>query len=226
MNTKILEALQQLDPTDDGHWTNQGLPRMDVVEAIVGDKGIKRGDITNAAPGFTRETPQLPEEFLKTLKPEASLEEEEEEEEPLVEDGGQPPEVSEEPVTEQGKEPSQADLFEKEIVVLREKKAVTEKNIEASKGELVKLNIQIDSIQRKLDRLNQNSVNLHSAVQGALQQQSKVRADRAEKMRKLHEAGFDPAKIQSRAQIDAAMARKRGRGGNRPKFPTLVHRGN
>lgn len=52
----IVEALGTLDPANDEQWTADGLPRMDVIEELVGDKSITRADVTNAAPDFTRET--------------------------------------------------------------------------------------------------------------------------------------------------------------------------
>lgn len=54
MNDKILAALLQLDTGNDEHWTSDGLPRMDAVEAIVGDRGITRQQVTAAKPGFSR----------------------------------------------------------------------------------------------------------------------------------------------------------------------------
>lgn len=54
MNDKILSALLQLDTNNDDHWTSDGLPRMDAVEAIVGNKGITRQQVTAAKPGFSR----------------------------------------------------------------------------------------------------------------------------------------------------------------------------
>lgn len=56
MTTKIQEALKQLDPANDDHWTADGLPRMDAVEKLVGSSDITREDVTNAAPDFTRDT--------------------------------------------------------------------------------------------------------------------------------------------------------------------------
>lgn len=51
----IKQALQKLDPLDDSHWTAEGLPRMGVVEDLVGDSSINRTDVTNAVPEFNRE---------------------------------------------------------------------------------------------------------------------------------------------------------------------------
>lgn len=53
-NAKIHEALRQLKVEEDNHWTNDGLPRIDVVAELSGIKYLKRGEITAAAPAFTR----------------------------------------------------------------------------------------------------------------------------------------------------------------------------
>jgi hypothetical protein len=47
------QALATLDPDDDAAWTADGLPRMDVLEALIGDKSITREQVD--AIGFTRE---------------------------------------------------------------------------------------------------------------------------------------------------------------------------
>lgn len=59
---QIVAALAQLDPLDDDQWTTDGAPRVDAVEKIL-NKDIKRQDIIDAAPHFSRETAgQLPED--------------------------------------------------------------------------------------------------------------------------------------------------------------------
>jgi hypothetical protein len=49
----IRGALSKLDPANDEQWTDDGLPRTGALEAL-GLKGVTRGKITAAAPGFTR----------------------------------------------------------------------------------------------------------------------------------------------------------------------------
>lgn len=51
---KIRDALAQLDPQNNEHWTDEGLPRTAVVQRIVSDQTIKRGDIQAANPNFVR----------------------------------------------------------------------------------------------------------------------------------------------------------------------------
>lgn len=51
--TKILEALLQLDPTNNDQWTSDGLPRVEVVSELSG-LTVTRKDVTDAKPGFSR----------------------------------------------------------------------------------------------------------------------------------------------------------------------------
>lgn len=52
------KALSQLDPNNEGHWTSDGLPRVDVVARISGNSVLTRRDINDAAPDFTRDSLQ------------------------------------------------------------------------------------------------------------------------------------------------------------------------
>lgn len=55
----ILTALKQLDPANAEHWTGDGAPRLDVLAKLMKVSNVKRGDVTEAAPLFTRENPSL-----------------------------------------------------------------------------------------------------------------------------------------------------------------------
>lgn len=55
MSDKIIDALNKLDPNENAHWTEEGQPQLAVVQQFAGDKNIKRKEITDAAPLFTRE---------------------------------------------------------------------------------------------------------------------------------------------------------------------------
>lgn len=56
---EIKDALAQLDPLNDDHWTADGLPRMDVIEALMDDKSVTRKMVTDVAPNFSRENPVI-----------------------------------------------------------------------------------------------------------------------------------------------------------------------
>lgn len=53
----ISSALLQLDSGNDAHWTDDGLPRVDVVQTILKDPDVRRKDINEAQPGFARAVP-------------------------------------------------------------------------------------------------------------------------------------------------------------------------
>jgi hypothetical protein len=61
MNKRIQEALSNLDVENEGHWTTEGLPRLDVMKDLVGEP-VSRADITTAAKGFSRRNPSLDNE--------------------------------------------------------------------------------------------------------------------------------------------------------------------
>lgn len=58
MEQKILEALSQVDATNDEHWTADGAVRVDVVSELVGEE-VSRADITAVAPKFNRKNTEL-----------------------------------------------------------------------------------------------------------------------------------------------------------------------
>lgn len=51
----IKSAVELLDPANDEHWTAAGLPSVDAVTGLVGQK-VTRAEIEAAAPAFDRET--------------------------------------------------------------------------------------------------------------------------------------------------------------------------
>jgi len=59
MNANIIEALSKLDVTNDNHWTEQGLPRIETVKFLTGDTSITRDAINAAIPGFNRNNVSL-----------------------------------------------------------------------------------------------------------------------------------------------------------------------
>ena len=48
------DALETLNPENDDHWTADGAPKLSALEIVMGDK-VKRADVTNMFPLFTRE---------------------------------------------------------------------------------------------------------------------------------------------------------------------------
>jgi hypothetical protein len=52
---EVLEAVKQLDPNEDSHWTTTGKPMLKVVEDVFGRAGVTRQDVESAAPGYNRD---------------------------------------------------------------------------------------------------------------------------------------------------------------------------
>jgi len=50
----LADVLLELDPEEDEHWTQAGLPAMDAVEARLG-QNCTRADVSAAIPGFDRD---------------------------------------------------------------------------------------------------------------------------------------------------------------------------
>lgn len=73
---ELEEALLCLDPENDDHWTDAGLPRMSALAEL--GLELDRGDVTKAAPRFTRtnlvlgtdEDPEPEESIVKEPDPE------------------------------------------------------------------------------------------------------------------------------------------------------------
>ena len=50
----IKDSLAKLDPANDEHWTDDGSPRMDVLQAQPGNSRLTRKQVTDADPSFSR----------------------------------------------------------------------------------------------------------------------------------------------------------------------------
>lgn len=55
MKEKILEALMMMDSMDDEQWTTDGAPKVEKVAELGEIENLKRADIIDAAPKFSRE---------------------------------------------------------------------------------------------------------------------------------------------------------------------------
>jgi hypothetical protein len=67
----IFKALETLDPENDGHWTTDGAPRLDVLAPLL--PAVTRAHITQAAPLFNRKNPVLPDLAAEREAAEAAM---------------------------------------------------------------------------------------------------------------------------------------------------------
>jgi len=187
MKEKIIEALKQLDLENDDHFTNDGSPRIDVVVELSGVKGLKRGDITGAAPAFSRDNPVF--EITDEKEDEVTVEEETEDGDDL-----QALEIKAQKAEDVLKE-AQAKALEAEKAVLEAQRA-RDAIIEAREAE------------RPVHENQQNIMNY-------LESQKRLREAKVNKFNKAVE-GIDLKQLDPVAPIDKAMARKKGHGLTRP----------
>lgn len=212
----IREALSQLDTMDDDLWTANGDPKVDAVEKLVGED-ISRQDIINAAPGFKRENPVVPDQ--EEAQPEESTSEEEQGDEPDPKVMTQLQElVQEEPKEEQEFSqflsgfPRQG-LPELETLLIEQSQAAERAQKQA---EEIRRRTKIAlSMTRSRIRLEMPDMSNQEAIREYIESQNQQRADRVARSREILR-GVNPKDLDPRATIDKSMARKTNRGAKRP----------
>lgn len=214
----IKEALIKLDTIDDEHWTEDGLPAVAAVSELVGSK-VSRKDITDAAPKFTREntdlsgpTPEAPEqEKSSDPVPEAEVDtsilEAFAEMEPML-----PDQLAEKVLSKiDPRLLSEVEtMLSQQLQVIEQK----EKEVEEMKRK-VKLGRALT--QTWIKQLVPDMSN-QEAIQAYIRSSQENRANKAAEIRNVL-GGLKPqdiAKLDPRAAIDKAFARKTQRGGQRP----------
>lgn len=184
---QIKEALELLDPEKDEHWTADGLPRMDIVESLVGDKSITREDVTNADPEFCRDRAKITStETVAEKRQEAT---------DVLQDI-----VPEEPapVTKQSVD-EQIQALQGQIDVLTR-----------SRDKLARLR---DKLQEAEYGDNSPKADTEARLR-YIASQNELRAKRVAKAKEISQ--LVGQQIAAGSQLDQAMSRKTARGQNRP----------
>jgi hypothetical protein len=183
----IKEALLQLDPENDAQWTEDGLPRLDVVQEMVGPDYVVTREVINSADSeFCRNKANAknrrePDAVRKSEKKTAE--------------------------TNQAVTP---EVLLSEIGRLVEQRESLNKVIDVKRREYARL---IERRERVLAGQDSTKTNI-----AYVRHQTRLRAAKAAEAAKGRELlrGIDPASLNAKAPIDAAMARKNTRGRNRP----------
>ena len=185
----ITAALKQLDPQNDNHWTDDGLPRVDTVKFFAKDQTLTRDDITKAAPDFSRTVPLVDQ-------PQGAGDGSEEGDHGASGSNDQA-------VT--GLEGLEAELAEAQKGL---DAAIARRN-EAEKEHAAR-RAEVDRCLEALDAARP-SYPLQGEISGYLKAQQKRLADEAEKQKKFQSiGGMDAIKaiLPTKAPIDAARARR------------------
>jgi hypothetical protein len=191
---KLSEAISQLDHTQDGHWTEDGMPSVEAVAAIFG-KEVDREQITKAAPNLVR----------KAKEPSA--------EEP-------PAPADEEPPAPADEEPMELGQARALVIEHDDELGSIDDQMEALRKKRDEVQKSRDKIVTETDA-GQNTPH-HQLVQDYFASQDKNRMEQAANIAAAHAfLSKAPGQIGSGAsQLDQAMVNKRGHGLKRPAFTT------
>lgn len=229
-------ALMKLDVANDTHWTADGQPRLDTVKMLASNPGITREQVEAAAPGYLRTNagsyamvppapaPQAPETQTAPvaaagapLAPPAPAditnpEAEKEGAVPFSKDEPKQPQVDNGDGDAEDGEPSLEAQLAKAIAhaqEVREALDYVNKELAASVKEEDRLRdmLQVDS-----------RTSNQEAISSYLESQKAALNDRARRKALIKESGVDLKELTRnlKAPIDAAMARRTGRGTQRP----------
>lgn len=233
-NAAIVKALQQLDPKNDDHWTNDGLPRLD---AIKGVSGIKREDVTAAAPHFTKDNPVF--EAPKADGGE-STSGQGDDAAPSPQGDEQQAQDDEQGAGEQGSDDEQQaqDEADDELEELPAELDEAEAAVQEAKAKLAELQEQRDAAQKVVDdaqaehdrlvEIRDSQRRPHQDMEDRMafiKRQAQMRAERAGASAEILK-GLNVDKLDPRSPLDRSMARKTGFGHRpRPQVPLKSQQG-
>lgn len=213
----IKEALSQLDTMEDSHWTGDGAPAVEVVSNLLGQK-ITRAEITNAAPKFTRKNTDLTDiNDEKTHVEKEDLRKEEEVDTSILQQFSEMPPML----------PN--DLAEKVLkkidpsLLIHVESMMTEQllEIEKKESELEELKRRVKmgrALTKTWIKQLVPDISNQEAIRQYIRSSQKNRAKKSQDIKNVL-GGLNPsdiAKLDPRATIDKAFARKTARGGQRP----------
>ncbi len=218
-NLTLDQALDHLDPDNDAHWTDNGVPRMEALQDLTSNESLRRAEVTNAAPSLTRESAK---KFPNTAPPAAV----------------NVPDVAAPEIdipTLPGLEPgvsvldlSRAQVLQSAELTEAALQEVDEKIMEALKrktgieNELAQLNQKSEVLKRAWQKHSRNaSKEGRSAIQAYLATQNAVRNAKAKRVQSFLNAGTTPGEVaealQASSKLDQALGHKRpGFGSQRP----------
>lgn len=214
----IKEALASLDALDDEQWTQDGAPKTEVVSELVGHK-VSRAEIIEAAPKFSRENMVVEDEEANDKKePEVKTEIEETvidnsvletfaEMDPML-----PEELAANVLSKI--DPMQLESVEKLLIEQIAVSAAKQKEIDEMNR---RLKLSLATTRLWIKQLVPD-MNNQQAIQEYIKRSQANRATKNAAVQQILGGAklSDLVKLDPRAAIDRAFARKTARGGNRP----------
>lgn len=233
----LQSALAKLDVTNGNHWTADGQPRLDTVKMFSGNPGVNREMIEAEAPGFTRATaagytgwqgaasaaaaPAIP--ATEPPAPPA----------PVTADGGAADATqggddtfSDAQPAEQPEVAGGTDDAEDEVEALEAQLAEAIADTEAKRAAVDDLTKQLNAAIKLEDKLRDKlvkvapPVNQMTTLQAYVARQHTLSMERALQRDAIVGSGVNLQELgkvlRKGSPLDQAMARKTGRGGQRP----------
>lgn len=243
MVSTLKAVLLRLDPDQEDHWTDDGLPRISAVHEIGGDKSVTRAQITDAAPGLTRDTAVPPPVLLPPTPTDADPGDEAnaapEQEDGIISDL-RPGELDEEPAAEPEPDVDVLNLPIAEVFgdyrLCQLALSVLSEQHDALLKQRAKLQDELADVARKIESVGRQAqvhesrdpkLTTSGAIREYLEAQARLRAKRAERALAFIAAGTtagDVAKqLQKGSPLDRSMgSRKAALGSQRPppRVPT------
>lgn len=227
---QLLASLQKLDVNNDGHWTQDGLPRLETVRLFAGDQTVNRDHITASAPDFTRlaaynaqQAAQAPAALVTPAAAETPpAAQGTQSAAPPVLDPVQPdsplatPEFTP-PAEVQDERP--LTMQEQLLDVEEELEDITRYLTSATKHK-VKLQLRKDDLIAAIDKETPRNSNQHD-IMAYLASQGKQLEERAQQIGRVKKIESDIGArlsdlVPKRSPLDAAMTRRTGYGRKRP----------
>jgi hypothetical protein len=233
MKDQIIHALRGLDPLNENHWTGQGLARVDVVAGMARLPDLTRKDIAEVAPGFNRD---MANDFFDAEMVLRHIEKK-------VADGFDlsptaPALLSELPAPTYFEPCDQCKADFQKCTGYGDCPCSCHAGVMPALTPLASLQAQLEDVQRQkfdlqareadlLSRIDEINAGLAKTeppptladnIQTYQQSQRDIRERQARQTQAMIDAGFVTAQ-KPLSPLDAALARGRKRGTNRPEYP-------
>lgn len=218
------EAIEKLDPDNDEHWTQQGLPKLEPLVEMLG-KPVTRKEVEQVAPDANRDEARELKELMGDMaeeEPEVQVQAEKPEEPVKPEEPMHPAHsdgVVPEPMSEEEKQQlinDQVKALQEAIDKWSEFVSDTNKVMEKAKQDILDAEAHLQGLQEEYNKLQPKTTN-QQEIAMYLASANRQRTERGRIKQEIFK-GINPADFDPRAPIDQAFARKNKRGAQRPIF--------
>ena len=230
MTMTIDEALKALDPKNDEHWTSDGSPRMDKLQELTGNEALTRKQVKEAAPTFSRETtgeapPETPgvspeTEQGATAAPPSEDAQEDAPETPAEDAEDEEEQAPEPDVEDEADEDAEEALAEE--TELSAALAEADAELAAAEEELNARRKEVDKVRARRDQLvearEREKTQHDDQIERMrfIKRQAALRAERAGETALANDLAMQARGLAGASPLDQSMARRLGRGRDRP----------